>query len=156
MKINLKIRAVTAYCSPSKAILADNEDAVIQIIDKGQLQERVVLLCNGKSYVADENKTVTLPRKELGSVNVLELTERSADTDKILNRFVCENLYIIPVDVGEGGNRLVAEREFYKETFTALLDRVKALSERQTVLEKKVADLENGKFTMLKFGGNKQ
>lgn len=156
MQINLKLRSVTAYCSPSKAILADNEDLIIKIIDKGQLRQRVVLLCNGKSYVADKNKTVTVPRSELGNVNVLELTEREEETDKILKRFVAESLYILPCAKEYEGNRLLAEREFYQQTFTELLSEVKGLRERQSTLEQKVAELENGKFTMLKFGGNQQ
>lgn len=156
MQINLKLRAVTAYCSPSKAILADNEDITIKIIDKGQLKQRVVLLCNGKTYVADSTKTIVLPRHELGTVNVLELTERDKDTDKVLKRIAAENLYILPCAAGDAGNRLLAEREFYQETFTTLLAQINELRDRQACLEAKVADLENGKFTMLKFGGNKQ
>lgn len=156
MQINLKLRAVTAYCSPSKAILADNEDITIKVLDRGQLKERVVLLCNGKTYVADENKIITLPRKELGGVNVLELTEREADTDKVIKRFVAENLYVMPSAVGDNGNRLLAERKFYEETFAALLNQVNALSARQAYLEKRQADLENGKYTMFKFGGMEQ
>lgn len=155
MQINLKLRAVTAYCSPCKAILADNEDITINIMDRGQLQQRVVLLCNGKTYVA-ENKTVTIPRAALTNVNVLELTERDAETDKILRRFAVENLYVMPCSAGNDGNRLLAEREFYKQTFAALLSQVNDLTARQEQLETKVAELENGKFTMLKFGGNKQ
>lgn len=155
MQINLKLRAVTAYCSPSKATLADNEDITIKILDKGQLQQRVVLLCNGKSYVAD-NRSVVIPRSELRGINVLELTERDAETDKVLKRFTVENLYVIPCSKEYEGNRLVAEREFYQQTFAELLTEVKTLSARQAVLEEKVAELENGKFTMLKFGGKQQ
>lgn len=156
MLINLKLRSVTAYCSPNKVIIADNEDVTIKILDKGQLKQRVVLLCNGKSYVANEVKEVVIPRSELEDINVLELTERENGTDKVLKRFSVENLYVLPCGKEYYGNRLLVEREFYKQTFTALLQQVKAMSERQAVLEKKVADLENGKFTMLKFGGNKQ
>ncbi len=155
MQINLKLRAVTAYCSPCKAILADNEDITINVLDRGQLKERVVLLCNGKTYVADENKTITLPRGELSGVNVLELTEREADTDKVLKRFVVENLYVIP-RAGDNGNRLLAERKFYEETFETLLNQVNTLSARQAELEKRQADLENGKYTMFKFRGKEQ
>ena len=156
MQINLKLRAVTAYCSPSKAILADNEDVTITIIDRGQLKQRVVLLCNGKTYVADGFKTIVLPRSELCNVNALELTEREAETDKILKRFIVENLYIIPCAAGDNGSRLLAERKFYQETFATLLEQVNELKAKQMHLEEKVAELENGKFTMLKFGGNKQ
>lgn len=156
MQINLKLRAVTAYCSPCKAILADNEDITINVLDRGQLKERVVLLCNGKTYVADENKIITLPRGELGGVNVLELTEREADTDKVIKRFVVENLYVIPRAAGDNGSRLLAERKFYEETFAELLNQVNALSTRQAELEKRQADLENGKYTMFKFRGKEQ
>ena len=156
MQINLKLRSVTAYCSPCKAILADNEDLTIKILDRGQLTQRVVLLCNGTAYAADENKTVTLPRSALTNINVLELTEREADTDKVLKRFTVENLYVLSCDKEYAGNRLLVEREFYRQTFAALLDQVHGLTARQEELERKVADLENGKFTMLKFGGNKQ
>ena len=156
MQIYLKLRAVTAYCSPSKAILADNEDIIINVLDRGRLKQRAVLLCNGKTYVADENKIITLPRSELGNVNALELTEREADTDKVLKRFVMENLYVMPRTAGDNGKRLLAERKFYEETFAALLNQVNALSARQAVLEKRQADLENGKYTMFKFGGTEQ
>lgn len=155
MRINLKLRAVTAYCSPSKAVLADNEDLIISVLDKGQLKQRVVLLCNGKTYAADKHKQISIPRAELENVNVLELTERSEETDKILKRFAVENVYVLPCVKGSDGSRLLAEREFYQQTFSALLTQVNELTERQTKLEKKVAELENGKFTMLKFGGNK-
>lgn len=156
MKINLKLRAVTAYCSPNKAILADNEDLTIKILDKGQLTQRVVLLCNGKSFVANGNKEVVVPRSEICNINILELTEREADTDKVLKRFAVENLYVMSCAKEYEGNRMLIEREFYQQTLTTLLEQVNELSERQTILEKKVADLENGKFTMLKFGGNEQ
>lgn len=155
MRINLKLRAVTAYCSPCKAVLADNEDLVISVLDKGQLKQRVVLLCNGKTYVADKHKQISIPRTELSNVNVLELTERNEETDKILKRFAVENVYVLPCVKDGDGSRLLAEREFYQQTFSALLTQVNELTERQTKLEKKVAELENGKFTMLKFGGNK-
>lgn len=156
MKINLKLRAVTAYCSPNKAIISDNEDLTIKILDKGQLTQRVVLLCNGKSFVANDNKELVILRSELCNINIMELTEREADTDKVLKRFAVENLYVIPCAKEYEGNRLLVEREFYQQTLTALLEQVNELSERQAILEKKVADLENGKFTMLKFGGSKQ
>lgn len=153
MKINLKLRAVSAYFSPDKVILADNEDLEIRLLDRGQLAQRVVLLCNGKTYVAVD-KTVTIPRDELQNINTFELTERDAETDKITRRITVENLYVMPCSTGESGNRLLAEREFYQKTFAELLAQVIDLSERQSELEKKVAELENGKFTMLKFGGN--
>lgn len=156
MQINLKLRAVTAYCSPTKAILADNEDLTIKIVDKGQLKQRVVLLCNGKSFVADGNKEIVIPRAELGDINVFELTERETETDKVLKRFTVENLYVLPCDKEYAGSRLLVEREFYQQTFKALLEQVDELSKQQVMLKKKVAELENGKFTMLKFGGNKQ
>lgn len=154
MRINLKLRAVTAYCSPCKAILADNEDLTINILDKGQLKQRVVLLCNGKTYVADKHKEIIVPRSELVNVNVLELTERNEETDKIIKRYVVENLYVLPCAKGNDGNRLLAEREFYQQTFAELLTQVNSLTARQAELENRVAELENGKFTMLKFGGN--
>lgn len=155
MQINLKLRSVTAYCSPSKALLADNEDLTIKILDKGQLQQRVVLLCNGKSYVADK-KAVVIPRSELRNINVLELTERDAETDKVLKRFTVENLYVIPCNKDYEGNRLLAEREFYQETFAEMQKQLETLTVGYEQLKSKVADLENGKFTMLKFGGSKQ
>lgn len=154
MKIDLKLRALTAYCSPSKAILADNEEITITILDRGQLKNRVVLLCNGKSYVAD-GKTVAIPRSELTAINVLELTERD-EADKVLKRFAVENLYVLPCGAEYEGNRLLAEREFYKNVFTPLLSQVAKLTDRQAELEKRVADLENGKFTMFKFGGEQK
>lgn len=150
MRINLKLRAVTGYCSPGKAILADNEDLQIKILDKGQLQKRVVLLFNGKTYAADSNKEVTVPRVELQAVNVLQLSERD-DEDRVLNSFVVENLYVIPR--AKDCSRLIAEREFYQTTFAELLGKVCVLEKSLEDANKRLADLENGKFTMLKFGG---
>lgn len=155
MEIKLKLRAVTAYFSPAKVILADNEDVTIKILDKGQLGQRVVLCCNGKTYVAT-GKSVVIPRADLGEVNTMELTERDVDTDKVITRIGVENLYVLPCAAGDEGNRLVAEREFYKHMFVKLLEQVDEQGKRQKKLEKRVADLENGKFTMLKFGGDKQ
>ena len=156
MQIKLKLRTLSAYFSPNKVLLADNEDLKIELMDKGQLTQKVVLFCNGKTYVADSDKTFTLPRNELGNANFFELSERKADTDEVINRFVVENLYVVPCAVGDAGNRLIAERTFYQETMEELLEQVKLQSEQLAKLEKRCADLENGKFTMLKFGGNKQ
>lgn len=153
MRINLKLRAVSAYFSPAKITLADNEDLEIKLLDKGQLRQRVVLLCNGTSYVGTD-KMFTIPRGELSNVNTLELTEREEETDKILKRITVENLYVMPCAIGGAENRLLAEREFYQQTFKELLAQISTLLDRQHKLENKVAELENGKFTMLKFGGN--
>lgn len=150
MKIKLKLRALTAYFSPNKVILADNEDLEIDILDKGQLSHRVVLLCNGKTYLAD-GKTVVIPRSELKAVNVLELSERD-EADRVLRVVQAENLYVLPC--GKDTSRLVAEREFYSKVLSELLREVFALKERTAAYEKRLAELENGKFTMLKFGGN--
>lgn len=150
MKAILKLRAVSAYFSPNKVIVADDENLEIEILDKGQLGQRVVLLCNGKTYLADKKK-ISVPRSELQNVNVFELTERD-EADNILRKVTVENLYVLPCKSGDG-ERLVAERKFYEETFTALLRETRELKSKQHELEKRVAELENGKFTMLKFGG---
>ncbi len=155
MKINLKLRSLTAYCSPCKIILADNEEAEINIIDRGQLKGKAVLLFNGKSYIADKEKIVTIPRKEIQSVNVLELTEQD-ETGKVTRRFVTDNLYAMEYWTEYGGNRLLTERAFYQKTLAELLKEVQALADKQTKLEKRQADLENGKYTMFKFGGTEQ
>ncbi len=156
MKINLELRELTAYCLPCKVVLADNENVEVHILDKGQLRNRVVLSCNGKTFLANEDKTVWLPREDLKSINVLELTERSASTDVVLRRFTVENLYVMPCSDGSSNSTLLSERKFYQETFQELLQQVNLLGERQVDLEKRVADLENGKFTMLKFGGEEK
>lgn len=153
MRINLKLRAVTGYCSPSKAVIADNEDLVIHVQDKGQLQNRVVLLCNGKSYVADKNKDITIPRAELQAINVLELSERNEE-DKMRRTFAVENLFAIECKKEYGESRLLAERAFYREVLTTLLNRTEKTEKALEDANKRLAALENGKFTMFKFGGN--
>lgn len=150
MKINLKLRALTAYFSPCKVALADNEDVTIEISDKGQLTERVVLLCNGKTYLC-ENKTVTLPRADLQNINVFELQEREHGKDEVLRRVTVENLYVMPCSNDYEQNRLVAERTFYADVFTNLLDTVRKLQRDKEETDKKLDELINGKFTVVKF-----
>lgn len=151
MEIKLKLREVTAYCSPCKATLADDEDLSIKVMDRGQLSKKVVLCFNGKTYLA-KDKTISIPRTAIGAVNVLELTERD-DSDNILRCFKTENLYVVAHSASE--NRLWAERQFYQEYLQKIYTQTKLLSDKVSTLEKRIADLENGKFTMLKFGGEK-
>ncbi len=153
MNINLKVRYLSAYFSPCKLILADNEDITITMLDKGRFAGRVVLLCNGKAYVCT-NKTVTISRCELANVNVFELQERDDATDKILQVVTVENLLVVPCEKEYQDNRLLTERTFYAEVITELLHRVTALQDQLKETQKRVLDLENGKYTLLKFGGN--
>ena len=154
MTIKLKMRYISAYFSPNKVILADNEDLTIEILNKGRFSQRTVLLCNGKTYLC-ENKSVTIPRGDLGDINVFELQEREHGTDRILARVTVENLLVIPCQAEYAGNRLLTERAFYQHVVTNLLEHAKQLEEKQQVLEKKIETLEKGKYTILKFGGNK-
>lgn len=155
MTIKLKLRYLSAFFSPNKIILADNEDITIQIVDKGRFSQRTVLLCNGKAYLC-EKKAVTIPRGELGDINVFELQEREHGTDRVLERVAVENLLVIPCQTEYEGNRLVTERAFYAQVITELLKEVKRLVEHQNTLDKRIEELENGKFTILKFGGNEK
>lgn len=154
MKIKLKLRAVSAYFSPNKLILADNEDLEIKIQDKGLFKEKTVLSFNGKTFFAQEG-IVTISRKDLCDVNVFELTERD-ENDLIKKKVSVENLYVLPCKNDEECGRLIAEREFYQKTLTDLLCKVERLTEINAQQEKRLAALENGKFTMLKFGGKEK
>lgn len=154
MKTKLKLRYLSAYFSPNKIVLADNEDLTIEILDKGRFSQRTVLLLNGKTYLC-ENKAVTIPRADLGNINVFELQEREHSTDRVLERVTVENLLAIPCQAEYENNRLITERAFYAQVVDELLEDVKRLHERLDRVDTQVGALENGKFTILKFGGNK-
>ena len=151
MKINLKLRSVSAYFSPQKITLADNEELTIHLVDRGRLTARAVLTVNGKTYLVDAaTKTAVVPRAELHAVNTVELTDRS-EADEITQRYNVENLYVLRANADDGG-RLLAERRFYAETFAALYAETKRQAETIAELSDRIAALEQGKYTILKWG----
>lgn len=155
MKVTLKLRQLSAYFVEKSVTLADDETLEIQIADKGRLSGRVVLLCNGKSFFADENKVVHIDRQTLTTANVFELQARDTD-GKVLQRWVTESLYTAPMSTDYANDRLVTEREFYAELCTRQSAAIETLQEQVTDLTNRVAALESGKFSILKFGGNEQ
>lgn len=155
MKVTLKLRTLSAYFVEKSVTLADDETLEIQIVDKGRLSGRVVLLCNGKSFFADENKVVHIDRQTLTTANVFELQARDTD-GKVLQRWVTESLYTAPMSTDYANDRLVTEREFYAELCTRQSAAIETLQEQVTDLTNRVAALENGKFKILNFGGNEE
>lgn len=155
MKVTLKLRTLSAYFVEKSVTLADDETLEIQIADKGRLSGRVVLLCNGKSFFADENKVVHIDRQTLTTANVFELQARDTD-GKVLQRWVTESLYTAPMSTDYANDRLVTEREFYAELCTRQSAAIEMLQEQVTDLTNRVAALENGKFKILNFGGNEE
>lgn len=155
MKVTLKLRTLSAYFVEKSVTLADDETLEIQIVDKGRLSGRVVLLCNGKSFFADENKVVHIDRQTLTTANVFELQVRDTD-GKVLQRWVTESLYTAPMSTDYANDRLVTEREFYAELCTRQSAAIETLQEQVTDLTNRVAALESGKFKILNFGGNEE
>lgn len=155
MKVTLKLRQLSAYFVEKSVTLADDETLEIQIADKGRLSGRIVLLCNGKSFFADENKVVHIDRQTLTTANVFELQVRDTD-GKILQRWVTESLYTAPMSTDYANDRLVTEREFYAELCTRQSAVIEKLQEQVTDLTNRVAALESGKFKILNFGGNEE
>ena len=155
MKVTLKLRTLSAYFVEKSVTLADDETLEIQIADKGRLSGRVVLLCNGKSFFADENKVVHIDRQTLTTANVFELQVRDTD-GRVLQRWVTESLYTAPMSTDYANDRLVTEREFYAELCTRQSAAIETLQEQVTDLTNRVAALENGKFKILNFGGNEE
>lgn len=155
MKITLKIRPLSAYFVEKSVTLADDEVLQIQIADKGRISGRIVMLCNGKSYIADDDKVVHIDRASLGVVNVFELQVRD-ESGKVLNRWATEGLYVAPMSTDYENDRLITEREFYAELLTKYSEVNETLKEQVADLKNRVAALENGKFSILKFGGNEQ
>lgn len=155
MKITLKIRPLSAYFVEKSVTLADDEVLQIQIADKGRISGRIVMLCNGKSYIADDNKVVHIDRASLDVVNVFELQVRD-ESGKVLNRWATEGLYVAPMSTDYENDRLITEREFYADLLTKYSEVNETLKEQVADLKNRVAALENGKFSILKFGGNEQ
>lgn len=155
MKITLKIRPLSAYFVEKSVTLADDEVLQVQIADKGRISGRIVMLCNGKSYIADDDKVVHIDRASLDVVNVFELQVRD-ESGKVLNRWATEGLYVAPMSTDYENDRLITEREFYAELLTKYSEVNETLKEQVADLKNRVAALENGKFSILKFGGNEQ
>lgn len=155
MKVTLKLRKLSAYFVEKSVMLADDEVLQVQVADKGVLSGRVALLCNGKSYIADENKIVHIDRQSIETVNVFELQLRDTD-GKILQRWVTEGLYVAPMSTDYENDRLITEREFYADLCARQSATIETLQEQVADLKNRVAALENGKFSILKFGGNEQ
>ena len=105
--------------------------------------------------MTDENKSVHIDRQSLDTVNVFELQLRDTD-GKILQRWVTEGLYVAPMSTDYENDRLITEREFYAELCANQSATIETLKEQVADLKNRVAALENGKFSILKFGGNEQ
>ena len=153
MKINLRLREMSAYFDPAQFFIADNETLTIRLVDRGTIQTKAYLQVNGCVFAFDENKELQLSADKLQEVNTCELQLRD-DNGAVIKRWATENLFRPPVDCAVDGN--------YYETQSALLASIKALVKNVDVLQQRLADnakaiteLQNGKFTMLKFGGDK-
>ena len=151
MKINLRLRAMSAYFEPAQFFIADNESVTIRLIDRGTIKEKAYLQVNGCVFAFDENKELQLHANELKEVNVCELQLLNIK-GVVTKRWVTENLFRPPIDRAVDGE--------YYETQSALLASIKALTQHVEELQqlqadntKAITEIQNGKYTMLKFKG---
>lgn len=156
MKTKLKLREVSAYFSPCKVVIYDNEDLEVELVDRGRIKNKAVLTVNGAAFVF-EDKRLTVPRGVLADVNVCELHEQTEE-GKTVKRYTVETLYRLPHVAGYEDDRLLTERAFYQTAIkafaielSALKDELKQLKEQMGLTDAKVGSLEKGKFTILKF-----
>ena len=154
MKIELRLRAMSAYFEPAQFFIADNETTIIRLVDRGTIKDKAYLQVNGCVFVFDENKELQLNANELKEVNICELQLRDAK-GAVTKRWTTDSLFRPPVDCTVDGE--------YYETQSAILVTLKALTkyveelqEQQADNTKKITELQNGKFTILKFGGKEQ
>lgn len=154
MKIELRLREMSAYFEPAQFFIADNEHTTIRLVDRGTIKEKAYLQVNGCVFAFDEKKELQLNSSVLKEVNACELQLRD-DKGVVIKRWRTDNLFRPPVDRAIDGE--------YYETQSALLASIKALTAcveelkmQQADNSKEIFELKNGKFTMLKFGGNKQ
>lgn len=155
MKVTLKVKPLSAYFAEPSVTLADDEELQVQIADKGRITGRVALLCNGKAFIADDEKIVHIDRHSLEIVNVFELKAYD-DKGNVLQSWVTEGLYVAPLSTDYENDRLITEREFYSELCTRQSAAIEQLQDLVADLQKRCADLENGKYSILKFGGNEE
>lgn len=155
--LNLKVRPLTAYWGEKAVTVCDNEGIMIHLQDKGRIAPtaRLVLVVNGKAYLADANRDFFVPRDILTDCNVFELSIRT-DEDKILRSWVVENLYLSAASEIYDEDRLIAERAFYSAAYVVFEEELNALKVVNAALQSRVSDLENGKFTLLKFNNNEE
>ncbi|MCH5157525.1 MAG: hypothetical protein J1G02_06610 [Clostridiales bacterium] len=152
-KIDLQLREMSAYFNPAQFFIADNETITIRLVDRGVIKEKAYLQLNGCVFAFGDNKELTLSANQLKEVNACELQLRD-DKGTVTKRWLTDNLFRPPIDRSVDGD--------YYETQSALLASVKALVEHVEELQKQQADntkaiteLQNGKFSIFKFGGTK-
>lgn len=157
MKTKLKLRSMSAYFAPMKIFCGDNEPLQVQLCDCGKIKGKAYLLFNGCAFVFDGNGELTIPTEAISDVNFCELQERD-ETGKVTAHWATESLFRLPTDREYRHVRLLAERRFYDGYIRRLAADVEALRKEIAVAEKtdatnarKLAELENGKFTLFKF-----
>ena len=149
MEIKLILRTSSAYYSQPRIVLADNEQLTIQLIDKGQVTQIPALVTSHGVYVFDNGK-LTLTAEQIGDCLTATVQDREANSNKVISRWTCENLYRLPSTVGEESEELLTEREFYKNYIARLIEDITALQSEVESLTTRVYQLENGKFTLFK------
>ena len=155
--MELEIRKNSAYYANTSMAVGDVETIELELKDLGKIKHKAVLLANGKTYVFQGNK-VFIDKADVDGVLVAELQDVDELTGKVLQRWNCEQLFILPI-AKEGEDTLVAERLFFKKYTANLLQKIAVLEQKIARLEKHnfkqlfddVEDLKNGKFRVLKF-----
>ena len=154
MKLDLRLREMSAYFDPAQFFIADNETLIIRLVDCGTIKDKAYLQLNGYVFAFGDKKELELKAVNLKEINTCELQLRDAK-GAVTKRWMTDNLFRPPIDRSVDGD--------YYETQHALLASVKALIEHVETLQarladndKAIAELQNGKFTMFKFKGDKQ
>ena len=151
MKIDLRLREMSACFDPAQFFIADNETITVRLVDCGTIKDKAYLQLNGCVFAFDDKKELELKAINLKEVNVCELQLRD-DKGAITKRWLTDNLFRPPIDRSVDGD--------YYETQHALLVSIKTLTEHVCELQNQQADntkaiteLRDGKFSIFKFGG---
>lgn len=155
--MELGIRRNSAYYENTSVAVGDVDTIEIELHDLGKIKHKAVLLANGKSYAFNGNK-LSINKEDVDGVLVAELQDVDEITGKVLQRWSCEQLFVLPISK-DGEDTLITERLFYKKYIANLLQVVNKLEQRVAVLEKQnykglcadVESLKNGRFRVLKF-----
>lgn len=161
MTLQLRLRTLSAYFTPAQFFIADNESITVRLVDRGTIKEKAYLQLNGCVFAFDDNNELQISADDLHEVNFCELQLRDKKGN-ITKRWTTENLFRPPIEREVDGE--------YYETQQALLTSIQTLTQyvedmKNTLDDtlkvqqnnaQKIAELENGKFTMLRFGGNEE
>lgn len=149
MEIKLCLQTLFAAWSPAKVYLADNDELKVQLIDYGRIKNQAYLLFNGKA-LKFKNGELTLKSDDIERVNVVELQERDGD-GKVLWRCATDKLIRSETDREYAETKLEGEVDYWKGVADELARRLSDYELKYDKLAERILELENGKFTVLKF-----